>query len=270
MVSQQLEVRPPRLSPARVARTFNENIDAVDRRLRSFLEVGDAAAIHSLRGSMRRLEASYALVPKRYRPKQARRYVHAARKVRRETNSLRDSDVILAALSSITDTREYGPLIRSLQNSRARSLKPVLRDARAFADMKRPQLTEDDLRGATLQKRLASDIRRLRERVNRELAKFLKTHETETMHDLRKDSRRLRYALELSGGEDNDHTSKRLREIQNSLGAVRDDDLVIEYVRNAKPAGKSRLFFREKTAERHAKIEDFVTKQRSQGPLMDL
>jgi len=255
------------MSSSRVARSFNKEVEAVEKQIRSFLEKGDAAAVHELRATIRKLEASYSLIPKRYRRKSAKRYVHTARDLRRATNVLRDTDVILAALTSLPDPREYESLVVALQNSRSRDLKSIVRDARELVDTPKPQLSEEDLGRARLQKRVESLIEDLYADVNKELSNFLKTHDVKTMHELRKDSRRLRYALELYDGEGSGDVAKRLREIQDTLGAVRDDDLVIDYVRKARPPGKSRLFFREKAADRHAKIEEFVATHRAEGPL---
>lgn len=254
------------MSSSRIVRAFNKSVGTVDEELRLLLEKGDAATVHDLRAAIRKLESSYSLVPKGSRPKPARRYVHAARDLRKATNALRDCDVILGALSSLPDTREYESLIGALRNSRTRDVKAILRDAQKLAGMDRPELSKDDLHGAAVQRRVEGMTGRLQGRVNKELSKFLKNHDVKTMHELRKDSRRLRYALELYDGKTSDDVLKRLREIQDSLGAVRDDDLVIDYVRRARPPGKSRLFFREKTAERHAKIEEFVAKHRAEGP----
>jgi CHAD domain-containing protein len=254
------------MSSSRIARAFNKSLAAVDKELKSFLEKGDAATVHDLRAAIRKLESSYSLVPKAYRPRPVKKYVRSARELRKATNALRDCDVILAALSSLPVTREYEALIGALRNSRARDVRVVLRDAKDLAGKERPELSEDDLRGARVQRRMEDMTDRLQGRVNKELSKFLKTHDVETMHELRKDSRRLRYALELYDGEASGDVLNRLREIQNSLGAVRDDDLVIAYVRRARPPVKSRQFFREKTAERHAKIEEFVAKHRAEGP----
>jgi len=88
------------------------------------------------------------------------------------------------------------------------------------------------------------------------------------MHALRKDSKRLRHLLELTEREEAPPLLGRLRSIQDDLGAIRDHDLVIDYLRSRVRLTSTRSLVREEIAKRHARLEDFVTKNRGQGHIV--
>jgi len=109
---------------------------------------------------------------------------------------------------------------------------------------------------------------RLAKRVDKEFEEFLSTQEVEVMHALRKDSKRLRHLLELTERGEAPPLLGRLRSIQDDLGAIRDHDLVIDYLRSRVRLTSTRSLVREEIAKRHARLEDFVTKNRGQGHLI--
>ena len=112
--------------------------------------------------------------------------------------------------------------------------------------------------------RVAKVEKRLAKRVDKEFEEFLSTQEVEVMHALRKDSKRLRHLLELTERGEAPPLLGRLRSIQDDLGAIRDHDLVIDYLRSRVRLTSTRSLIREEIAKRHARLEDF--RHEEQGP----
>jgi len=125
-----------------------------------------------------------------------------------------------------------------------------------------------ELDEARVQRRFAKRQERLVKRVDDEFEEFLSTQEVDVMHALRKDAKRLRHLLELTGKNANDPLLKQLNSVQDELGAIRDHDLVIDYLRGRVKLTSTRPLVREEIARRHAGLEDFVTKYRGQGRLV--
>ena len=133
-------------------------------------------------------------------------------------------------------------------------------------------MDSDDLAKDKIERRVEKVEKRLAKRVDKEFEEFLSTQEVEVMHALRKDSKRLRQLLDLSSHdgdyEDAPHLIARLKSIQDDLGAIRDHDLVIDYLRSRVRLTSTRSLIREEIAKRHARLEDFVIKNRGQGRIV--
>jgi CHAD domain-containing protein len=168
----------------------------------------------------------------------------------------------------IPDGKDQGSFISDLERLRASNLRAALLKAKKLRNAKTPSLDlrdHDDLDGG---RRAVKVERRLERRVDKEFEEFLTTQEVVVMHALRKDARRLRHLLELTKNGVASPLAGRLRSIQDDLGAIRDHDLVIDYLRSRVKLTSTRALIREEIAKRHARLEDFVTKNRGQGHLI--
>jgi CHAD domain-containing protein len=144
----------------------------------------------------------------------------------------------------------------------------ALLKAKKLRNAKTPSLDLRDLEDFDDGKRADKVESRLERRVDKEFEEFLTTQEVVVMHALRKDSKRLRHLLELTRNGEAPPLAGRLRSIQDDLGAIRDHDLVIDYLRSRVKLTSTRALIREEIAKRHARLEDFVTKNRGQGHLI--
>jgi CHAD domain-containing protein len=157
-----------------------------------------------------------------------------------------------------------------LERLRASALRMALLKAKKLRNAKTPSLDLRDLDDSDDGKRAYKVERRLERRVDKEFEEFLTSQEVVVMHALRKDAKRLRHLLELTQNGAAPPLAGRLRSIQDDLGAIHDHDLVIDYLRSRVKLTSTRALIREEIAKRHARLEDFVTKNRGQGHLISL
>jgi CHAD domain-containing protein len=258
-----------RIAPQQLANTFNRNVATVDARLEEFLKSGDSPTTAALRKAIRRLRTSYSVLPKKARQdKRVKRYVSASRKLSKAVGTVRDIDTIAAWTMSISEGKDKRSFISDLERLRASSLRTAIIKARKQKKEKKPKLDLKDFTGFDGGKRADKVEKRLARRVDKEFEEFLSTQEVEVMHALRKDSKSLRHLLELTERGEAPPLLNRLRSIQDDLGAIRDHDLVIDYLRSRVRLTSTRSLIREEIAKRHARLEDFVTKNRGQGHLV--
>lgn len=254
-----------------LAKAFNKSAGAVDERAQRFAESSDPANTQNLRKATRRLRTSYSLLPKKVRKDAPiKRYIEASRKLSRATGKVRDLDTIAAWTTQVTDAKDRRSLASDLSKLRVKSLREALLGAKELRDLKTPKIDSDELSQSQLERRLEKVERRLVRRVDKDFEEFLSTQEVEVMHALRKDSKRLRHLLELSQDGHAMPLLERLRSIQDELGAIRDHDLVIDYLRSRVRLTSTRALIREEIAKRHARLEDFVTKNRGQGRVVPI
>jgi len=257
-----------RISPEQLARAFNRNVATVDARLEDFLKSGDSPTTAALRKSIARLRTTYSVLPKKERADpRVERYVSISKKLSRAVGKIRDIDTIAAWTMQLPDGKDQRSFISDLGRLRGSNLRTAVLKAKKLRKAKSPLLDLgrfDEHDGG----RMAKVERRLSRRVDKEFEEFLSTQEVEVMHALRKDSKRLRHLLELTERGEAPPLLGRLRSIQDDLGAIRDHDLVIDYLRSRVRLTSTRSLVREEIAKRHARLEDFVTKNRGQGHLI--
>jgi hypothetical protein len=246
-------MKPSDIVSQQLADAFNQSVERVDSRLKDFLKSGDSPSTAALRKATKRLRTSYSVLPKKLRKEpRVSRYVSASRKLSKAAGRVRDTDVIAAWTMQISEGKDKQSFITDLDRLRSSSLRPALLKAKEMEKLKKPSVHYRDLKEFD-DGELAEKVEKRRaKRVDQEFEEFLSTQEVEVMHALRKDSRRLRH----------------LRSIQDDLGAIRDHDLVIEYLRSRVKLTSTRSLIREEIARRHARLEDFVTKNRGQGHLI--
>jgi CHAD domain-containing protein len=254
------------MKPQQLADAFNRNVGVLEVRLRDFLNSGDPANTQGLRRAVRRLRTSYAVLPKSMRGNERfKQYLKELDKLSKVTGKVRDLDTISARVAEVSNAGDWRSMASEIAKIRAASLRGALNSAKQLEKMKVPRVKPEDLSQEKVDRRLAKRRKRLEKRVDGEFDEFLSSQEVDVMHALRKDSKRLRHLLELSGRNGSDQLLKQLRSIQDELGAIRDHDLVIDYLRGRVKLASTRALVREEIARRHAGLEDFMTKYRGQA-----
>ena len=258
-----------RINEQQLAKAFDRNLATLDSRLAEFIKSGDSAATSALRKGARRLQATYTVLPKKVRKdNKTRRYIAASRRLSKAVGKVRDIDTIASWSMQLRDGKDQRSFISDLERLRAINVRIAMREAKELGKAKRPSVELPDLEGFDVGRRSRKIERRLSKRVDKEFEEFLATQEVDVMHALRKDSKRLRHLLELVSGDSASQFLQRLRSVQDDLGAIRDHDLVIDYLRSRVRLTSTRSLIREEIAKRHARLEDFVTKNRGQGHLV--
>lgn len=254
------------MKPEDLVKAFNSSVEAVDSLADSFILSGDPRSTQDLRKAVRRLRTPYSLLPKELRKEaRARKYLRATKKLSKVTGNVRDVDTIASWASQVLDPGDRRSLTADLAKLRVASLRTALGEARELKMMKMPSVGEGGLSRSRIGRRVEKIERRLIRRVDDEFGEFLSTQEVELMHALRKDSKRLRHFFELVQSDGHTALIERLRSIQDELGAIRDHDIVIEYLSGRVRLTNTRALIREEIARRHSRLEDFVTKNRGQG-----
>jgi CHAD domain-containing protein len=233
-------------------RKFRQNQRRVDRRLGAYLaEPENEKNIHNVRVSIRRLDATFSLLPKRVR-RRHRAGIEKYRVFLKASSKARDCDIIAGRLSALGDL-DAGDLQKKKRVELAKATK-LARPLKKLTSIK-PGGGPDD-------RRVTKVVRRLAERIGRTMPAVLSdSSKIEELHRLRKDFRRLRYVLEMVPAGKRRGYLKRavgrdveLRELQALLGLIHDTDITIEYLRGR---GNGQLLSKE-TANRMQLYKKFV------------
>ena len=265
-----------------------QNIKRVYTKLDKYLENPTEDNIHHMRTSLRRLEATYQSSPKQIRKKKKfKEFASVGKRLFRINSNIRDIDIILEKLAK--EDKMHEQQLEHYENPLVQDKENQLEEARTIAlDLRRivvPSLydknkTDKNFEGNSM-KRLARISRKLKNKIETRIPIVIGDDSKITeLHELRKDSKKLRYLIELVINNEENDTSKRninddmdvlidnnyqkilehLEKIQGMLGDIHDYDIALDYLRQHQ-ASNNPLITSTITniiKVRKAKFDDFV------------
>jgi len=275
-----------------------QNIKRVYTKLEKYLENPTEDNIHHMRTSLRRLEATYQSSPKQIRKKKKfKEFASVGKRLFRINSNIRDIDIILEKLAK--EGKMHEQQLEHYENPLVQEKENQLEEARTIAlDLRRivvPSLydknkTDKNFEGNSM-KRLAKISRKLKNKIETRIPIVIGDDSKITeLHELRKDSKKLRYLIELVINKEENDTSKRninddmdvlidnnyqkilehLEKIQGMLGDIHDYDIALDYLRQHQ-ASNNPLITSTITnimKVRKAKFDDFVNYGKSTRTLV--
>jgi CHAD domain-containing protein len=242
---------------------LHENLQRLDNKTSSYIKNSNEKNIHDIRTSVRRFNASFLTLPKRYRKEYGlSEYNQLANQFFKVNSEIRDIDIIRGKLKEYPETIHKNNAIDLLKNERQSKLE----GARTFA------LTLKNVNSNKILDKIDITEKEVQKRFNKILIILINKIETnflivitnplkvEELHALRKDCKKLRYLLEILGKEDNNaiRMVKTLQNIQDILGSIRDYDITIEYLKKLVPSKEIQDIVNNEIEQRRLKYEEFL------------
>ena len=115
---------------------FEEKQDRSKKRLDEYLKNPDSEQVHDLRTSIRRLEASYIILPKSCKTKKTNYFVKSYKSLFRKNRSIRDADVIVERLEKnaiLTNSTIFQYLLKRKE----KKLKEAIKEAKKLSKLKK-------------------------------------------------------------------------------------------------------------------------------------
>jgi CHAD domain-containing protein len=242
---------------------YVHNIHKVDNRLDEYIKDPTEKNIHDIRTSIRRLEASYMASPKLIRKRKIMEYVFKSKNLFKINSQIRDFDIILEKLTKEGQltTQRLELFERSIKKSRNRKLKDALFIACDLREIDIPNIDKykNQYDPFLLQKKLTKKytkvVTKFAYKIKENIPIIISSSEKmEELHQVRKDTKKLRYLLELilnnrhkidgnidknneidknNYGNDQNiwNQIEKLKKIQDMLGNIHDYDITIAYLK---------------------------------------
>ena len=275
-----------------------QNIKRVYTKLDKYLENPTEDNIHHMRTSLRRLEATYQSSPKQIRKKKKfKEFASVGKRLFRINSNIRDIDIILEKLAR--EGKMHEQQLEHYENPLVQEKENQLEEARTIAlDLRRivvPSLydknkTDKNFEGNSM-KRLAKISRKLKNKIETRIPIVIGDDSKITeLHELRKDSKKLRYLIELVTNKEDCDTSKKninddtnvlihnnnhkilehLEKIQGMLGDIHDYDIALDYLRQYQASNNPLITstIANVTKVRKAKFNDFINYGKSTRTLV--
>jgi CHAD domain-containing protein len=244
--------------------SISENLQRVNNRVSKYLKTPNAKQIHDVRTSIRRLDATYLILPKKNRTGTSLSdYVLKCKEFFKVNSEIRDLDIIYEKLQKYPSNAHRNRVIEELKASRNATLERAKTIAHSLKSTDTTRII--DKIGVTekeLQKRYNKMISRLISRIESTFPAVLTNQaKLEELHDLRISCKKLRYLLELLSEDKNNvlKARKTLQKLQDILGTLHEYDFTIEYLSSL---GQSSTEIQEiitiEKEERNAKYHKFL------------
>ena len=222
---------------------LSENLQSVNNRINKYLKKPNAKQIHDIRTSIRRLDATFSTLPKRYRNGSSlSKYVLQCKELFKINSEIRDFDIIIEKLQKYPSSGQKDNIIEDLKKTklarleRAKTIAVPLKSIDTGTILDELGVTEKEL-----QKRFIKIVSRLISTIDSIFPVVLSNPQAlEELHDLRIACKKLRYMLELLPNNNKFavQTRESLKKIQDSLGSIHDSDFTIGYLKSLPQSSK--------------------------------
>jgi CHAD domain-containing protein len=244
--------------------SLSENLQSVNNRVSKYLKTPNAKQIHDVRTSIRRLDATYLILPKKNRTGSSLSdYVLKCKEFFKANSEIRDLDIIYEKLQKYPSNAQRDAVIEALKASRVATLERAKTIASSLKSIDTTRII--DKIGVTekdLQKRYNKMISRLISRIESTFPAVLTNQaKLEELHELRISCKKLRYLLELLPEEKNKvlKTRKTLQKLQDILGTIHDYDFTIDHLSSLEQSSiEIQEIITIEKEERNAKYREFL------------
>jgi len=241
------------------------NVKRTTLRLKRYLADPCEENIHDLRTAIRRLDASYTVLPKAPRTdKRTKLFVASYKKFFKASGAVRDMDVMILRLEKRKSLPAIDVILQSLRENRDANLQDGEAIAASLERMREPAVNPKKVPADKLQKRLNELILPLLAEIEELLPVVIQSSRlVQELHKLRISCKKLRYLLEsIGGGAD---MLSFLASIQDHLGAVHDSDVMIKFLKEADGENDLAAIIRSEAARRRRLYRKFVLFAKSAG-----
>ena len=248
---------------------LHENLRRFDNKTNSYIKNSNEKNIHDVRTSIRRFNAAFLILPKRYRKGcLLSDYNQLANKFFRVNSELRDMDIIQEKLNAYPQTDQRNIVIDLLKKNRQSNLEGAKTIALSLKNMNSNKILDKmDITEKELQKRYNKLLFELISKIETNfLIVITNTLKIKELHELRKDCKKLKYILELLVKDNNNKNKnniamgliKTLQNIQDILGSIRDYDITIDYLKKLEPSKEIQEIVNNEIEQRRLKYEEFL------------
>lgn len=247
------------ITPRSYLENFEKSEKIVGQKVKAYLEEPSEENVHDLRTSIRRLLTVSNILPKKIREqKEPRKRLESCERLLRLNAGARDADIMLSKLPHHGDDPAFAKLAKGLTEDRKASIRKAFRIASDIT-YEKTQIKTSDISPKQVQKRFKKTVNTLSKKLKNHLAVVVKDPKNSNeLHKLREDSRRLRFTMEM---DDSPETSKLvpvLEKWQDVLGKIRDSDIFISHFKKQHNFPEINDVLEHEKLGRHENYEKFL------------
>lgn len=216
------------------ARDLSGLTDKVESRVKALIAKPTPNNIHDIRTSIRRIEASFNLLPKNVRKtKSVSAYLARAKSLFKTTSSIRDIDIVALHLKKYETITWIQELLKKNEHKRSQLLVAATRSARLFEKTPAPNVKASQISESKLAKRRKKLEKKFEKILRDQTSTMLFSPKPEQLHEFRKSCKMLRYTLEFESNKKRKKPLASLENLQTILGSMMDGYITLEHLSQA-------------------------------------
>ena len=207
---------------------FEEKQQKSKTKLNNYIKKQGDEQTHDLRTSIRRLEATYLIIPKSYKTRKSDKFVKSYKKFFQLNSKIRDFDVIIDKFTKCGFTKD-SKIIQYLRQQKQKNLKQTVKEAKKLSKIKIVKL--ESLDSGKILKKYEKKIIFLIDSIQH-LMTIVISNESKIaeLHSMRKLGKKLRYVFEIDPNNSYQHMIDNMKTFQNLLGSIHDCDICIDFI----------------------------------------
>lgn len=211
---------------------FDKIITRSNERLAEYLVDPNEENVHNVRTSIRRLDAACKILPKKIKQGQKiLRFIRLRKEFFKINSEIRDWDIIKQNLVPYT-SEDIQRIIDKIDAKKQEKIALAQKKAKIASRQKTIQIDHNEISSEKLEKKFKKVTLQLINKIERSIPIIVSSDKKiEELHELRKDCKKLRYLLELTNHEESSSFINKLKEMQDVLGAIRDSDVTLEFLK---------------------------------------
>lgn len=244
---------------------LNESIERLNKRINSYIKSTNEKNIHDVRTSIRRFNAAFLSLPKKYTTESAllSKYNQMANEFFKINSKIRDYDIIVQKLGSYPQSKQRDLVIETIKKNRQTNLEDAKILANSVKELASQNIIEKmNITEKELQKRYKKVLVKLISKIELDFPDVITdASQIQKLHELRKNSKKMRYMLELLSEENEKAVELRkiFEKIQNYLGSIHDFDIIISYLRSFDSNKEIQDIMNNEIEKRLLRYEEFLT-----------
>ncbi len=243
-------------------KNFQKIIEKIINKLDEYMDDPNEENIHDIRITIRRLQATYKILPKKIRKQpNFQNYIDKSSVLFKINTEIRDFDIITIKLDQqYFANPSSSKLISSLMIKRKSKIRDAHFVAARLRSFSMPKITEKQLSEPKLKNRFHKTVNKLNSRIKQNIPIVINDDKKiDELHKMRKDFKKLRYTIELSlSNKKIPSHIENLKKIQDRLGEIHDSDIMLDYLKNQKLTNEITDIIKQERLERNLKYKLFI------------
>ena len=260
MVPQKLAMKNPKSDGSSLEKYFAKSALSLRETLTKYLDDLDEKNAHDARTTIRRLEASYLLLPKKIRQKRkVSEYLELCRQFFRANTNIRDSDIVGKKITAYLSGSTQSDILSAISRKRTSGLAATRKLGKELWEIDPQVLPENGISNAQIKKRFHKVMTGLARSIRKDFSVALSDKSrVEKLHRVRKEAKMLRYVLEIASPKNTSNLISELTKLQDVLGEIRDLDITLEYLQSVKRSEEIRNVIEKAAVDRDERFSDFA------------
>lgn len=238
---------------------FNKNLTKTSERLSAYIQDSNEKNVHDIRTTIRRLDAAFKILPKKTKQKtKTKKFTSEIREFFKANNQIRDFDIISQKLIS-HQSEDHKQILQLIDKKRKSRIEDAKIQVKSLQNLVCPEINKDEVPSAKLEKKFKKITIQLIENIQELTPKVIKDPKfVEDLHRLRKEYKKLRYVLELTEEPESSNFMKNLKQLQDILGSIRDNDITIDFLEKIPSKYKTDEILKKENDSRIQMYQKFV------------